>query len=335
MRARLRKAFDRFIDVREHSDVEVARLAREMQIDIAVDLTGITAHCRAKIFALRAAPIQINYLGYPGTMGARYMDYLIADRIVVPPEQRTHYAENIIYLPNSFLPFDSSCIIADKVFTREELGLPPHAFVFCCFNNTSKFTSTIFDSWMRLLSRVGGSVLWLAPANAAAEKNLRREASRRGVDPHRLDFAAHLPSWAEHLARLRAADLFLDTFPYNAHATALDAISAGLPLLTCAGQGFASRVAASLLRCAGVPALITYSVSQYEDAARDLAINPERLLQLRAALAQNRPTTPLFDTERYTRNLEIVYEKIYERHHSGAEPRDIEVRPGIVAELGQ
>jgi len=335
MRARLGKAFDRFIDVRQRSDVEVATLAREMQIDIAVDLTGITAHCRAKIFALRAAPVQINYLGYPGTMGARYMDYLIADRIVVPPELRSHYSEKIVYLPDSFLPFDSSCFIADKTFTREELGLPPGAFVFCCFNNTNKFTTAIFDSWMRLLSRVDGSVLWLARTNAAAEKNLRREASRRGVDPRRLHFAAHLPSSAEHLARLRAADLFLDTFPYNAHATALDALWAGLPVLTCAGQGFASRVAASLLRCAGVPELITYSISQYEDAARDLAMNPERLLRLRAALAQNRPMTPLFDTERYTRNLETAYEKIYERHHSGAEPGDIDVRPANTAERGQ
>ncbi len=320
---RLMKAFERFVDVRERSDPEVAALARTMGIDIAVDLNGITEHSRSKIFALRAAPIQVNYLGYPGTMGAGYMDYLIADRTVIPRAQQPHYAEKIVYLPDSFIPFDSSCAIADKTFTREELGLPPKGFVFCCFNSIYKITPGVFDSWMRILTRVQGSTLWLSHANATATGNLREEAVRRGVDPNRLIFAARWASSPEHLARLRAADLFLDTLPYNAHATALDALWATLPVLTCEGQGFAGRVAASLLRTVDLPDLITGSLSQYEDMASRLAEDPAGLAQLRRRLAQNRSSTPLFDTQRYTRNLEAAYEQIHERHHSGAAPEHV------------
>jgi len=328
MQARLRKAFDRFIDVSQRSDLEVAALAREMQIDIAVDLNGITEQCRSKVFAVRAAPIQINYLGYPGTMGARYMDYLIADTTVVPPALQAHYAEKIIYLPDSFLPFDSSYAIAEKTFTREELGLPADGLVFCCFNNTNKITPTVFDSWMRILVRIDRSVMWLSPTNATAAANLKKEASRRGVDPGRLKFATRLAALPEHVARLRTADLFLDTFPYNAHATALDALWAGLPVLTCEGQGFASRVASSLLRTVGLPHLITGSIAQYEDTATALAADAARLMQLRATLAQARWTTALFDTARYARNLESAYEQIHDRYHSGAAPAHInEPRP--------
>jgi protein O-GlcNAc transferase len=323
MKVRLRRACDRFIDVSQRSDLEVAALAREMQIDIAVDLNGITEQCRSKIFAARAAPIQINYLGYPGTMGARYMDYLIADATVVPPALQAHYAEKIIYLPDSFLPFDSSYAIAEKTFAREELGLPADGFVFCCFNNTNKITPTLFDSWMKILTRIDGSVLWLSPTNATAASNLKKEASRRGVDPSRLRFATRLAALPEHVARLRTADLFLDTFPYNAHATALDALWAGLPVLTCEGQGFASRVASSLLRTVGLPQLITGSIAQYEDTATALAADAARLRQLRATLAQARSTAALFDTARYARNLESAYEQIHDRHHSGAAPAHI------------
>jgi predicted O-linked N-acetylglucosamine transferase (SPINDLY family) len=317
---RLTRAFERFVDVRERSDPEVATLARAMGIDIAVDLNGITEHSRSKIFALRAAPIQVNYLGYPGTMGVGYMDYLIADRTVIPRAHQPHYAEKIIYLPNSFIPFDSSYAIADKTFTREELGLPPKGFVFCCFNSIYKITPDVFDRWMRILTRVQGSTLWLSHANATAAGNLRKEAVRRGVDPERLIFAARWASSPEHLARLRTADLFLDTLPYNAHATALDALWATLPVLTCEGQGFAGRVAASLLRTVDLPELITGSLSQYEDIASRLAEDPAGLSQLRRRLAQNRSSTPLFDTEKYTRNLEAAYEQIHERHNSGAAP---------------
>ena len=221
------QAFDSFIDVRQRTDAEVASLARDLGIDIAVNLNGITEFSRSKIFALRAAPIQINYLGYPGTMGAGFMDYLIADGTVIPRARQADYTERIIHLPASFMPFDSSYSIADRVFTRAELGIPADRFVYCCFNNSFKITPTIFDSWMRILGRTENSVLWLSQANPAAAGNLRKEASRRGVDAGRLIFAERMDSLPEHLARLRAADLFLDTFPYNAHATAIDALWAG------------------------------------------------------------------------------------------------------------
>jgi predicted O-linked N-acetylglucosamine transferase (SPINDLY family) len=332
MQGRLTKAFDRFVDARRHSDVEVAALAREIGIDIAVDLNGITLHCRPKIFALRAAPIQVNYLGYPGTMGAEFMDYLVGDRTVIPRVHQAHYAEKIIYLPDCFIPFDSEYAIADKLFTREELGLPRQGFVFCCFNNALKITPAMFDSWMRILMRTEASVLWLSRANSVAVGNLRKEADRRGVDPERLIFAERLASLPEHLARLRRADLFLDTLPYNAHSTALDALWAGVPVLTCEGQGFAARVAASFLRTLGLPQLITGSIAQYEGMAVDLAADPGRLASLRQHLAHNRSAAALFDTERYTRNLEAAYQKIYARYHSGGAPEHVD-QPAATQEL--
>jgi protein O-GlcNAc transferase len=299
----------------------VAALARELGIDIAIDLNGFTAHCRTRIFALRAAPIQINFLGYPGTLGAGFMDYLIADGMVVPREQQRHYAEKIAYLPGSFLPFDSRYAIADRTFSREELGLPSKGFVFCCFNTSYKILPEVFDRWMRILSRTGTSVLWLQQGGEAVAGNLRREAARRGIDGGRLIFAGRMESLPEHLARLRAADLFLDTFPYNAHATALDALWAGVPVLTYPGESFASRVAASLVRTVGLPELIAASPSQYEETAVELAADPVRLGQLRRRLALR--DTSLFDTEHYTRKLEAAYETIYARHHSGSSPAHI------------
>lgn len=324
MQARMSRAFDRFVDVRQRSDVEVAVLARELGIDIAVNLNGITEDSRSRIFGLRAAPIQINYLGYPGTMGAPFMDYLIADGMVVPRVQQRDYVERIIYVPGSFMPFDSSYPMpAARTFTREELGLPATAFVFCCFNNTFKLTPEIFDVWMRIVARHENSVLWLSRTNAVAAANLRKEASQRGVDERRLIFADRLDSLPEHLARLRAADLFLDTFPYNAHATAVDALWAGLPVLTCAGESFASRVAASLLHAVVLPQLITRSLSEYEDLVASLVADRERLRQIRDTLAQKRSTASLFDTAQYVKNLEAAYETIYDRHLSGAEPAHV------------
>ena len=259
MQSRLAKAFDRFIDVRQKSDLEVAALARELGIDIAVDLNGFTTHCRTRIFALRAAPIQINFLGYPGTLGGGFMDYLIADGMVVPREQQRHYMEKIAYLPGSFLPFDSRYAIADRAFSREELGLPSKGFVFCCFNTSYKILPEVFDRWMRILSRTENSVLWLQQGGETVAGNLRQEAARRGIDGGRLIFADRMESLPEHLARFRAADLFLDTLPYNAHATALDALWAGVPVLTYPGESFASRCAASLVRTVGLPELIAGS----------------------------------------------------------------------------
>jgi predicted O-linked N-acetylglucosamine transferase (SPINDLY family) len=318
MQVRLAKSFDRFIDVRQQSNLEVAALTRELGIDIAVDLNGFTAHRRAEIFALRAAPIQINFLGYPGTMGAQFMDYLIADGVVIPRAQQAHYAEKIVYLPNSFMPFDSSYAISDRLFDREELGLPPTGFVFCCFNNNYKIMPEIFDRWMRILSRVEGSVLWLSQAHAIAVGNLRKEAERRGISGGRLIFAERIESPPQHLARLKVADLFLDTFPYNAHATAMDVLWTGVPLLTYAGESFASRVAASLLCTAGLPEFVAGSAEQYEEKAVELAKNPTGIRAARRKLAQR--DTSLFDTELYTRNIEAAYESIYDRFQSGLPP---------------
>ena len=323
MRTRISKAFDRFLDVRQRSDSEVAALARDLGIDIAVNLNGITENSRTPIFALRAAPVQINYLGYAGTMGAPFMDYLVADGVVVPREFQRSYVEKILYLPGSFMPFDSSYPISDRVFARQELGLPGTGFIFCCFNNCFKLTPEVFATWMRILARQEDSVLWLSDANAAAVANLRKSASQLGVDERRLIFAKRMDSLPEHLARLRVVDLFLDTHPYNAHASAVDALWAGVPVLTYAGKSFASRVAASLLRAAGLPQLITHSLPEYEEMAVSLAADRELLGQIRAALAQSRATASLFDTERYVRNLEAAYETIYERHLSGAAPGHI------------
>ncbi len=317
MRKRLEKSFDRFVEVRGKSDREVALLARSMGIDIAVDLNGHTAGSRTGIFALRAAPVQISFLGYPGTMGAGYIDYLIGDATVIPEEYKQHYAEKIIFMPDSFLPHDSGRAIASHRFTREQLGLPPSGVVFCCFNNSYKIMPDTFGTWMKILGRVAGSVLWLSHNNATAAENLRREAQNRGVDPQRLIFAERMPSAAEHLSRLRAADLFLDTLPYNAHATALDALWSGLPLLTCIGQGFAGRVAASLLKAVGLPELITPTLAQYEELAVALAHDPHRLMKVRQRLEENRLTMPLFDTVLFTQNLEKAYARVHERYQAG------------------
>jgi len=320
---RLSKAFDDFVDVRRLSDFEVAKMARAMGVDIAVNLNGMTEHCRTRIFALRAAPIQINYLGYPGTMGTGYMDYIIADSVVIPRMLQRGYAEKIIYLPWSFMPFDSRNSIADRLFKREELGLPPDGFVFCCFNTCSKLTPELFDCWMRILKRAENSVLWLAPTNPTAAANLCKEASRRGIDGRRLIFAQRIESFPEHLARLRAADVFLDTFPYNAHSTSLDALYAGLPLLTHAGKSFASRVAASLLLAVNMPELIAGSLTAYEDMAVALTCDPARVREMREMLAAKRLELPIFNTVRYARDLEAAYQAVYDRHHAGDQPAHV------------
>lgn len=319
MRERLRRTFDRFIDVRGKDDQSVALLLREMEIDIAIDLQGYTVECRPKIFSHRAAPVQINYLGYPGTMGANYMDYLIGDRIVIPLEHQPCYSENIVYLPDCYQANDDKRGIAARSPSRAELGLPQHGFVFCCFNNNYKITPLVFDIWMRLLDKTRGSVLWLLEDSKVAARNLRREAERRGVAPDRLIFAPRMTA-EDHLARQRAADLFLDTRPYNAHVTASDALWAGLPLVTCIGHTFAGRVAASLLNAVGLPELVTTSWEEYERLALELASNAERLAAVKAKLAGRRTATPLFDTRRYCRQLEAAYVTMWERSQRGEPP---------------
>ena len=315
-RRRLARAFERFVDVGDKDDLATAKLLRAMEIDIAVDLMGYTGECRPKILAFRPAPIQINYLGFPGTLGSSSIDYLIADATVIPDGHRSDYSETVIHLPDTYLPADDKRPIAQRTPTRAEAGLPDDGFVFCSFNNTYKFTPEIFDVWMRLLEAVEKSVLWLPATNDAAMRNLRREAEARGTDAARLIFAPFLESADEHLARLRLADLFLDTLPYNAHSTASDALWAGLPVLTTPGETFAGRVAASLLKAAGLPEMIANSLPAYEQMALRLATDPAALRDIRAKLARNRTTHPAFDTARFTRNLETAFLAIYERGRS-------------------
>lgn len=326
MQKRLAASFDRFIDVSSQSDADTATQARSLGVDIAVDLKGFTYGERSGIFACRAAPIQINYLGYPGTMGMDYMDYLIADRTVIPDAARTHYAEKIVTLPHTYQVNDATREISSRVYTRRELGLPEQGFVFCCFNNNYKILPDVFSIWMRLLQRVTGSVLWLLEDNPAAARNLRAAATARGVDPSRLVFAKRMPL-TEHLARHRAADLFLDTRPYNAHTTASDALWAGLPVLTCAGESFASRVAASLLTALGMPELITTGAEEYEARALQLASDPGDLAALRRKVTRNRETSPLFDTRRFTRHIEQAYGQMFTRHLQGLPPADMDIPP--------
>jgi predicted O-linked N-acetylglucosamine transferase (SPINDLY family) len=296
-----------------------------LAIDIAVDLKGYTQGGRPGIFALRAAPIQISYLGYPGTMAADFMDYLIADASLIPKSLRRHYAEKIVYLPNSYQVNDRLRSIAEKVFQRSDCGLPDAGFVFCCFNNNYKITPAVFVCWMRILQRVAGSVLWLFEDNPTAAENLTAAAVQQGVNAERLIFAQRLPL-PEHLARHSLADLFLDTLPCNAHTTASDALWAGLPVLTCLGEAFAGRVAASLLNAVAIPELITSSLLEYEELAIELALNPEQLAKIRRKLAANRLSKPLFDSESFTRHLETAYMKIHDRYQAGLLPEDIVIR---------
>ena len=325
MRRRLENAFDRFIEIGSISDKEAALLARDLEIDIAVDLKGFTQDSRPGILAMRAAPIQVSYLGYPGTMGAEYIDYLIADPILIPKDQQHHYVEKIVYLPDSYQVNDFKRPIADKIVVRAEYGLPEAGFVFCCFNNAYKITSDIFGIWMRLLQAVKGSVLWLLEDNVSAIKNLRGEAEARGVAAERIVFAKPMEP-SEHLARNRLADLFLDTLPYNAHTTASDALWAGLPVLTCVGETFAGRVAASLLNANGVPEFITPDLDAYEALALELATNRQRLEGLRHTLASNRLTSALFDTARFTKHIESAYTAMWKRYQCGLTPEPIYVQ---------
>jgi predicted O-linked N-acetylglucosamine transferase (SPINDLY family) len=308
MRARVSAAFDRFIDVRERSDVDVARLCRELGVDIAVDLKGYTQDSRPGILAERCAPIQVNWLGYPGTMGVPFIDYIVADPVLVTEADLGHYSEKVIWLPHSYQPNDRKRPIAQQVSSRADHGLPVEGFVYCCFNAAYKIQPEVFDTWMKVLQRVPGSVLWLLQANPEASANLRREAAARGVDPGRLVFAPKLPL-AEHLARHRLADLCVDTWPCNAHTTASDALWAGLPVLTRRGRSFAGRVAASLLHAIGLPELVTHSREEYEELAVSLAGEPGRLGALRSRLHAHRDTWPLFDCTRFTRHLEAAYEQ--------------------------
>jgi predicted O-linked N-acetylglucosamine transferase (SPINDLY family) len=322
LRRRIEKSFDQFIEVGQKSDVEIAQLSRDVNIDIAVDLKGFTQDSRMGIFAYRAAPIQVNYLGYPGTTGANYIDYIIADKTLIPLQSQQSYSEKIVYLPNSYQVNDRQRIISEREFTRQELGLPEYGFAFCCFNNNYKILPETFKGWMRILKAVEGSVLWLFQDNSWAVENLKKEAVKQGIAPDRLVFAERFPL-PEHLARHRQADLFLDTFPCNAHTTSSDALWAGLPVLTLMGKSFASRVAASLLSAIGLPELVTISQAEYESLAIELAKSPQKLEELKRKLTNNRLKAPLFDTPLFTKNIEAAYIKMYERHQADLGPEHI------------
>ena len=323
MRSRIASAFDTFLDVRAKSDEDVALLSRSMGIDIAIDLSGLTQDGRTGIFSYRASPIQLSYIGYLGTMGADYYDYLIADRTIIPVESQAHYCEKIVYLP-SYQVNDSKQDIPISTISRQALNLPSSGFVYCCFNANYKITPFTFDGWMRILKAVPGSVLLLYTDIQSALENLKLEAAKRGVSGERLIFGGML-NRREYLARCKSADLFLDTLPYNAGATASDALWAGLPVLTCMGESFSSRVAASLLNAIDLPELVTQTQAEYEALAIELATSPTKLKRIKEKLEKNRLISPLFDTQFFAKNIEMAYTKMYERYQADLAPDHIYV----------
>jgi predicted O-linked N-acetylglucosamine transferase (SPINDLY family) len=322
-RARLVQAFERFVDIRDESFVQSADRIRKDGVQILVDLKGYTGDARPMILALRPAPIQVSYLGYPATMGTTAIDYIIVDRIVAPPEDQAFFSERLVHMPNCYQVNDSTRAIS-LPRSRREYDLPDNALVFCCFNASYKITPKVFSIWTKLLKLIPGSILWLLDSNPHATVNLKREAADRGVDPGRLVFAPHLP-YSDHLARFAVADLFLDTFPYNAHTLSSDALWGGCLVLTCSGRTFASRVAASLLHSVGLPELICRSLSDYESLALALARSPERLRRLRERLHAARPSAPVFDVKSFTRNLETAFVTMWESYRRGESPRPFSV----------
>jgi predicted O-linked N-acetylglucosamine transferase (SPINDLY family) len=322
-RRRLAGAFDRFEDVRRSAPASIAALARGHGLDVAIDLMGHTSGARTAIFMHGAAPVQAQFLGFPGTTGADCIDYVVADEVVIPAEHRAHYTERVALLPGPALVAERNRAI-DPVPTRAALGLPAEAFVFCCFCTRAKVTPDAFDAWMRIVSAIEGSVLWLADPGEAAAANLRAEAARRGVAPSRLHFAPRVPSMSAHLARLGAADLFLDTFHYNGHVTTSDALFAGLPVLTVTGDSYASRVSASLLRAVGLDELATRSVREFEALAVRLARDRESLRALRNRLEAARAASAAFDVASLARGLESLYERMVARHRAGLVPEHLD-----------
>jgi predicted O-linked N-acetylglucosamine transferase (SPINDLY family) len=326
IRGRINRAFDEIVNITRLEDSEAAAAIREKKVDILVDLNGYVGRERQGIFCYKPCPIQVNYLGFPGTLGADYFDYILADPHVLPPHHEAFYNEKVVYLPDTYQVNDSKRRIAQRIPTRAEVGLPETGFVFCCFNKNYKITPEVFAVWTRLLREVGGSVLWLLEDNLAASRNLKREAEQRGIAPDRLVFAARMKS-DEHLSRHRLADLFLDTLPINAHTTASDSLWAGLPVLTCMGNTFPGRVAGSLLNAVGLPELITHDLESYEARALELASTPALLSDIRARLARNRTSHPLFDTDRFRRHIESAYVTMWERVERGEPPSSFAVAP--------
>ena len=324
VRERLRKSFDQFLDTAEMTDIQLAKVSRELGIDIAIDLGGYTHSSRLSAFSCRVAPVQVSYLGYAGTTGAGFMDYLIADRTVIPSESRKYYSEKIAYLPNSYIVDDPHRLVSKNLPSRAEQGLPENSFVFCCFNNSYKITPHIIRSWSKILGSIANSVMWISANNAVFQRNLIAEFAKYQIDASRIIFAKREQFSEDHLARLQLADLFLDTVPYNAHTTAVDALRVGLPLVTYMGNAFAGRVAASLLKAIEMPELIAGNQSEYELLAINLANNPGKLLKLREKLSANRESTPLFNTKIFTSNIEKVYERMLFRYQNALEPDHID-----------
>lgn len=324
-RKRLEQAFNHFIDIRSQSLSESARRIYADEIDILVDLTGFTQTSRTGIVALKPAPVSVSWLGFPGTMGSwngnPLFDYLITDTIITPPAQSAHYAENLAFLPNSYQPNDRKRPIG-KAPSRSDYNLANDAFVFCCFNQTYKISPNVFDVWMRLLAKVPHSILWLLDCNPLAKQNLKREAEVRNIDSQRLIFAPRT-SMADHLARHTLADLFLDTLPYNAHTTTSDALWMGLPVLTCRGETFAGRVAASLLNAANLPELVTATIEEYEASALHLATNQPTLNAIKDKLAQAKHACPLFDSDLFAHNLEAIYQEMWRIYLSSQPAKSI------------
>jgi len=326
LRRRVSQACDHFIDVRPLADAAIAQRLRALEIDILVDLDGHTEGSRSRALAWRPVPAQVAYLGYPATMGADFIDYAIVDRTVVPEAQQPFFSEKLIYLPDCFQVSDSNRPAPLAPPPRAKLGLPDNALVFCCFNNSYKITAALFDVWMRLLAAVPGSVLWLVADNRWAEANLMHEARRAGIDPARLIFAPRV-DYASYLGHQLAADLFLDTFPYNGGATCNDALWCGLPVITCSGSSYASRMAGSLLKAIGMPELVTDSLAQYEDLALAVARSPARRASLKGQLAHNKTRTALFDTERFCRNVEAAFGEIWRVSEAGEQPSSFSIEP--------
>jgi predicted O-linked N-acetylglucosamine transferase (SPINDLY family) len=320
---RLKKGFDKFIDVSLNSDLEVSQLSRDFGIDIAIDLAGHTDSSRPGIFYNRAAPIQVNWLGYPGTSGASFIDYVISDEVVTPLVNQSFYSEKIAYLPNSLMVDDSTRTPSSRVFSKEECGLPKNAFIFCCFNTHYKFNEELLDSWSKILSMASNSVLWIPDHGQLFSLNIQNQFFIRGIDSSRIIFAKRMDDISDHLARIKLADLFLDTHPYNAHTSTLDSLKGGVPVLTLMGKSHASRIAASILKCMDLEELITTSRDEYENLAIHLAAHPEKIIALKNKLTININKSPLFDTTLFTKNIESLYEKMYERYQSNLEPDHI------------
>ena len=322
----IKENFDQFVDVSLKNEKEIAQISKDMNIDIAVDLMGYTTHARMGIFKESCAPIKINFLGYPGTLGTNHHDYIIADKILIPKKYQKDYSEKIVYLPDTYRPDHSARKISSKIFTKEELGLSKNSFVFCCFNNNFKITPNVFNIWMNVLKSVKDSVLWLMVKgdNQTIKNHLKKEALKKGIESDRLIFASHM-SLPDHLARLKLANLFIDTMPYNAHTTACDALWVGLPVLTLCGETFASRVGASMLNAVGLNELITLTDKDFEDLAIELANNPKKLQQIKNKLDNNKIFKPLFNTKLFTKNIEKAYSIIYEQYLKKLPIKNIEI----------